>query len=146
VLKQVLAPKDEPLAEVQEALVEIDLQQLDSAWASIVAHAKAERKSALATTLERYHPVQVSPGSLKIVAVNSRDYEHLQEQKLDLVASLKKQLGTRSLELQLEVKKDSTTEPSELKPYTDRDKFDAMVKKNPALLKLKEKLDLDFEY
>jgi hypothetical protein len=144
--KQVLAPKEETRAEIHEAPVEIDVQGLNAAWASIVAQAKTERKAALATTLERYHPEQVSAGSLKIVAVNSRDFEHLQEQKLELVATLKKQLGVRSLELQLEVKKESAAEATELKPYTDRDKFEAMAKKNPALLKLKEKLDLDFEY
>lgn len=146
VLREVLKPKEELPSQVEEPRTEVNEQELMEAWSRIVAVTKTERKSALATTLERYHPVQISPGSLKIVAVNSRDFEHLQEEKLALVASLKKQLKARSLELHLELRKDASNETGEFKPYTDRDKFDVMAKKNPALLKLKEKLDLDFEY
>ena len=35
---------------------------------------------------------------------------------------------------------------NEIKPYTDKEKFEKMAEKNPALNKLREQLDLDIEY
>jgi DNA polymerase-3 subunit gamma/tau len=34
----------------------------------------------------------------------------------------------------------------DLKPYTDKEKFEKMAEKNPALRTLREELDLEIEY
>lgn len=147
IAETVLKPKAEPAtAHVEEARVEFVQADVTAAWGKIVNQVKQDRKVALATTLQRYAPQPVAPGRLRLVTANSRDLEHLQEVKLELVRSLQKELNVSSLELQFELRRNDSTEPVDIKPYTDRDKFEAMAKKNPAILKLKEKLDLDFEY
>jgi len=60
--------------------------------------------------------------------------------KPELVSFLRRELRNSKIELTIEV-----TESIKNKIiYTDNDKFDEMVKKNPSLAKLKQKFNLDF--
>lgn len=60
--------------------------------------------------------------------------------KPELLSFLRRELRNSKIELIIEV-----TESIKNKIiYTDNDKFDEMVKKNPSLAKLKQKFNLDF--
>ncbi|MFY0606181.1 MAG: hypothetical protein JXR10_05670 [Cyclobacteriaceae bacterium] len=60
----------------------------------------------------------------------------------DLLQYLKKHLDNTVFSIQKEVTEIKSTKNL----YTSREKFDYMVKQNPALQELKDKLGLDFDY
>ena len=68
--------------------------------------------------------------------------DELNQKRSDLLHFLKQSLGNRKLTLHTRIRENQ----KETKPYTDREKFEKMAAKNPALFKLKDKLDLDIEY
>jgi DNA polymerase-3 subunit gamma/tau len=145
--RQALKPKEEDVALVEHIVGEqLEVESIARAWRAAIDRYKSEKRAALATTMERYQPEQVEPSRLRVTVTNNRDLEHLQEVKLDLAAYIKSSLGARSLVLELVHQPSDVVASTELKPYTDRDKFEAMAKKNPAVMALKDKLDLEFEF
>ena len=70
---------------------------------------------------------------------NSFQQESIIAIKPELVSFLRKELRNSKVELVTKV----TDEIKNRIIYTDEDKFDEMVKKNPSLKELKKRLDLD---
>ncbi len=68
--------------------------------------------------------------------------EELFQKKGELLDFLKNKLDNYQITLVTRIQENH----KELKPYTDKEKFEKMAEKNPALNKLKDKLDLDIEY
>jgi hypothetical protein len=55
---------------------------------------------------------------------------------------LKFRLNNYKIHLQTSIADNQKT----MKPYTDKEKFDMLAEKNPALRTLREELDLEIEY
>ena len=66
----------------------------------------------------------------------------MNQKRGELLEFLKKNLNNYQISLQTRIPENH----KEVKPYTDKEKFEKMAAKNPALNKLKEQLDLDIEY
>ncbi|MCB0772781.1 MAG: DNA polymerase III subunit gamma/tau, partial [Flavobacteriales bacterium] len=64
---------------------------------------------------------------------------YMREEKAALMGFLRRELGIPGLELEVQKHEATAVRPR----YTPRDKFMLMAEKNPALLKLREDLDLD---
>jgi len=62
--------------------------------------------------------------------------------KQDLLSYIRSELNNFQVQLNVIVSKT----PSVDKPYTSRDKYESMLKKNPALGKLKSQLNLDIDF
>ena len=71
-----------------------------------------------------------------------RDSAILDRIEADLVNFLREALSNDQLVLQKEIREDL----KKGKIFTSKDKYDFMVKEQPLLQKLKDKLGLDFEY
>jgi DNA polymerase-3 subunit gamma/tau len=79
------------------------------------------------------------PSSVTFTIVNAVQENYLREEKPTLLGHLRRELGDPML--QLEVVKQEVTD---LRPrYTAKDRFQIMAEKNPALLQLRDALDLD---
>lgn len=78
-------------------------------------------------TLPLHHPVQETL---------------LHNLRSDLTAFLREQLNNQSIQVIGEM---STVEEKEML-YTNREKFEFLVKKNPALMELKDRLGLDTDF
>ncbi len=63
------------------------------------------------------------------------------EEKGDLLRFMRDKLNNYSLQFEITITKDKQV----LEPYSPQEKFEYMVKKNPHLLELKRRLDLDIE-
>ncbi len=63
------------------------------------------------------------------------------EEKGDLLRFIRQKLNNYSLQFEITITKDKQV----LEPYSPQEKFEYMVKKNPHLLELKRRLDLDIE-
>ena len=111
---------------------------LTRVWSAYAAARKAEGKNSLHATLSAHEPVVLGPSIVSFSIVNDVQEKYLREEKPALLSHLRRELADPAL--QLEVKKEEVvTRPR----YTKLDKFTLMAEKNPALLKLREELDLD---
>ncbi len=74
---------------------------------------------------------------------NKVQEEVIKDEKTKLLGFLKTKLENDSISLTIYV---TPPKEKEMKAYTDEDKFKKMVKKNPQLMNLKNKFDLEIDY
>ena len=74
---------------------------------------------------------------------NKVQEEVINDEKTKLLGYLKSQLENDNISLTVEV---TAFKEEEMKAYTAEDKFKKMVKKNPDLLNLKDKFDLEIDF
>ncbi|MBH83305.1 MAG: DNA polymerase III subunit gamma/tau [Flavobacteriales bacterium] len=74
---------------------------------------------------------------------NKVQEEVIKDEKTKLLVYLKTKLENDSISLTIYV---TPPKEKEMKAYTDEDKFKKMVKKNPQLMNLKNKFDLEIDY
>ncbi len=111
---------------------------LTRVWSAYAAARKAEGKNSLHATLSAREPVVLGPSIVSFSIVNDVQEKYLREEKPTLLSHLRRELDDPAL--QLEVKKEEVVARPR---YTKLDKFTLMAERNPALLKLREELDLD---
>ncbi|MEM9023536.1 MAG: DNA polymerase III subunit gamma/tau, partial [Bacteroidota bacterium] len=70
---------------------------------------------------------------------NSVEESILINDKADLQAHLREQLNNHALHIEYTI----TKQKEDKKPYTDRERFERLAERNPNLMKLKQKLDLE---
>lgn len=95
----------------------------------------------LYTALKKYKPVLRENFLIEYTLDNRLLEENLRENKAGLMDYLMKNLNNYQITLQTIV----PDHPLDVKPYTDREKFARMSEKNPSLLDLREKFDLDLD-
>lgn len=86
-------------------------------------------------------PLYSADGRLVLQIDNQVQEELIRDEKPRLVAWLKRELQNSNVELTTEV----VTRPVTKMLYTDGEKMEEMVRKNPALALLKQKFHLDFD-
>lgn len=111
---------------------------LHQVWRDYALAQKKRGRDSLHATLMAREPEVSGPGLVSFTIVNAVQENYMREEKPELLGHLRRQLGDPGLEL--EVRKETVV----MKPrYTAMDKFKLMAEKNPALLTLREALDLD---
>ena len=78
-----------------------------------------------------------------IILIKGVQEKVLKDEKTKLLRYLKTQLENDSISLTIDV---TPLKEEEMKAYTAEDKFKKMVKKNPDLLNLKDKFDLEIDF
>ncbi len=116
-------------------------EELKSHWNEFASGLKMDFPH-LYTTLTSREPVMKENWQIELEIDNRILEEELKQKKGDLLDFLKQKLDNYQITLETRIQENH----KELKPYTDKEKFEKMAEKNPALNKLKEKLDLDIEY
>ncbi|MBL7939611.1 MAG: DNA polymerase III subunit gamma/tau, partial [Flavobacteriales bacterium] len=107
-------------------------------WRDYALNQKQRGRDSLHATLMAREPEVSGPGKISFAIVNAVQENYMREEKPELLGHLRRQLDDMGLEL--EVRKEEVA----VKPrFTTLDKFKLMAEKNPALLKLREELDLD---
>jgi DNA polymerase-3 subunit gamma/tau len=94
------------------------------------------------STLKGQRPVLAEGFVIEFGIDNIVLEEELNLKKTDLMEFLRSGLGNYQIQLQTRI----TESQKDLKPYTDKEKFERMAEKNPALRTLREELDLEIEY
>ena len=112
---------------------------LQKAWQDFAMARKREGRNSLHATLMAREPVSAGPDLVTFVILNEVQDRYFREVGQELMAFLRTELDAPGLELKV-VKEEVT----DLRPrYTPMDRFRILAEKNPALLKLKDELDLD---
>jgi len=116
-------------------------EELKSYWNEFASSLKVDFPH-LFTTLTSREPVLKENWQIELEIDNRILEEELSLKKDDLLDFLKQKLDNFQITLKTRIQENQ----KELKPYTDKEKFEKMAEKNPAINKLKEQLDLDIEY
>ena len=120
------------------ATKEVNAALLVRAWNDYALARKREGKNSLHATLAAHEPVAAGPSSVSFAIVNDVQEKYMREEKPALLAYLRRELDDPALQFDV-LKETVVARPR----YTKLDKFTIMAERNPALVKLKEELDLD---
>ena len=101
--------------------------------------AKEKTNSMLLASITLNKPVLQENSKVLLALDNKSQYAEMLERRVEIHDFLRQELQNGNLEVLLEVRKGMKNK----KAYTQEEKFRAMVEKNPALLELQKKLDLD---
>ena len=135
---------DQMLKEVEakgsknEAFTEVELRD---AWKNFVDLRKKRVVSEIEQLILTRQMFKKGMNAL-IILNSSLEIAILDRIEVELVNFLREALSNDQLVLQKEIRED----PKKDKIFTSKDKYDFMVKEQPLLKKLKDKLGLDFEY
>ena len=130
-------PGNEPERDINER--DINPSLLLKTWNDYALARKREGKNSLHATLTAYKPKITGQRTVSLTIVNDVQENYMREEKPTLLGHLRREMDMPLLELTV-VK----AEAKDLRPrYTPRDKFNIMVEKNPALMKLRDELDLE---
>jgi DNA polymerase-3 subunit gamma/tau len=119
---------------------EVTAEGLEGAWASFVEKLRSDDRIALVATMSLGAPDL--KGSQVVYAVNNPlQREQMDGLRTEVLVHLKTELKNAQLELYLEMREQAMEEKKAF--LSDKDRYDMMVEKNPALDKLRKALDLD---
>jgi DNA polymerase-3 subunit gamma/tau len=96
----------------------------------------------LFSTLKNFRPRLKEDWLVEFTLDNKVVEDELFQKKAELMEFLRSRLNNYKIRLETTV---ADTQRA-LKPYTDKEKFEKMAEKNPALRTLREELDLEIEY
>ncbi len=114
---------------------------LIKAWLKYAKSIEA-KNSRLASILHNHLPELQSGVVVRVKLKNKSQDNELQEQKSNIFLFLRKELKNANLELETQL---VTEGQKSTKAFTATEKAKLMAKKNPALLLLTKKFDLDIE-
>ncbi len=119
---------------------EVNPSLLRNLWSEYALAKKRDGKNSLHATLAAREPMVAGPSAISFAIVNDVQEKYLREEKPELLGHLRRQLGDPGLELEV-IKEIVVMKPR----YTPLDKFKLMAEKNPALLTLRDEVDLDLQ-
>lgn len=135
--------KDDPQTLEPEAKdQEVDPDAIIKAW-NVFAESLAKSKPRLHSTLVNNRPVVKSNGTIMVLLNSEAQKENFVKNiKSDLTQSIQSTTGFSNVEILTEV---AEVEKNGKRIYTEQDKLEALIKKNPELAQLKNRFSLDFD-
>ncbi len=109
-------------------------------WDAFVAKLRQDDKVALATTMAAHRPV-LDGLEVRFDVANLLQREQMDALRTEVLTALKTELRNASLSLQIVVAEQSAESRKAF--LSDRERYEMMVEKNPALDSLRKALDLD---
>ena len=139
-------PQKEGPSETSESQIDpawnesVTAEALTKAWMGFIEKLRQEDRIALTATMSLGDPEL--RGMQVVYGVNNPlQREQMDGLRTEVLVHLKTTLKNASLELHLEMKEQAMEEKKAF--LSDKDRYDMMVEKNPALDKLRKALDLD---
>ena len=118
-------------------------EDLNEKWEQYANEKENVGKHNLLSVLRDKKAILKENFNIYITLDNKVQEEVLNDEKTKLLGYLKTQLENDSISLTVDV---NPLKEEEMKAYTAEDKFKKMVKKNPDLLNLKDKFDLEIDF
>jgi DNA polymerase-3 subunit gamma/tau len=140
-------PRSEKKSEEQEVQtekypeLEFDQSALERAWAKYANDPKVRSRAAYASSLQNGHPVK--KGNLIEFSIhNTQEKERFNEDKMNLLGFLRKELSNYSIQLDLLLIQGE----DKASLYTATDRYKRLAEKNPVIHKFRQTFDLDIEF
>lgn len=90
---------------------------------------------------EKVQPAFDGKNIFELTVPNTVIEDRLEEEKQDMLIFLRKKTGIDTISMIVKVVQEET----EVTPYTNKEKFESLARKNPKLNDLKNALDLEIE-
>jgi len=135
-----LVAEDDPYIKGTDKEIYTDDQFLKT-WSDYAAMLKSDGKKNLLTIFISNAPKLLSPNSYEIVVENKVQENLFREERPNLHNFLRASLKNYDIEVGVRVDEKAVVK----RPYTSSEKFQHMAAKNPALVDLKNKFNLDFD-
>ncbi len=110
-------------------------------WTNYAFELKRKHKMSLYSILSNYTPVLKDQFLIELALNSKSQEEEINRDKIDLMNFLRSSLKNFSIQLHTKVEEGVVKQ----RPYTNTEKYQYMVEKNPALEYFKKKLNLDLE-
>lgn len=120
-----------------------DAASLDRLWNQYAIKLQGEGRMTLFSAMQKRKP-EIKDNFIINFSVDSAALEKdFNEQKIDLLAFLRKELSNYKINLMIDINATPSTNDV---PYTPSEKFKKLAEINPAMNELKKRFDLDIEY
>jgi len=117
-------------------------QALETTWDKYANDLKAKGRANLASALLSKRPVLTDESIIEFSVNNKALEESINEDKLNFLGFLRKELNNFSIQLNLVM----TVAEDKTNLYTATDKYKHLAEKNPNINKLRQAFDLDIEF
>jgi len=134
-----IADYGEPTEEDYRNAYKFSLSELQEAWKDVATLLTGGKKSLYYTMINGRLDVDSENFVVSVKVRNKLQVEEIKESKRKIVDILRRKLNNKVLQLSIRVE----NTPQSRKPYTTKEKYEYMVKKNPALKDLRDRLGLD---
>jgi DNA polymerase III subunit gamma/tau len=143
--KQLVKPMVADALESQQSSRQDDnpfsVDQLSAVWKSFIELLKNEDKASELSVVNQ--PYEVRDGTTIIIQLaNSLQEDILERFRTRFVRYLRHELSNQKITIATELVQETVKQ----RLYTSQDKFNYLVRKNPKLLDLRQRLDLDYDY
>jgi DNA polymerase-3 subunit gamma/tau len=118
------------------------LEQFDEAWNALANMLKAQGKDSLWMTMTKNKPSVGTDYVIKLPIDNKTQQGALERVKQEFLEFLRKKLDNYAITVETFIEEGG----AEAFLYTNKDKFKKMAEKNPNLLLLQKRLNLDIEF
>lgn len=144
--KLTILKKEEKEAEVDVSTLAKDdfsPEKLIVVWQKYAAKMQESGKESLYVTLSRRHPEKIDTVSIGFIIDNKVQEQDIEKEKPVMMEYIRKELNNFHVQLHLA---QTTDDDNKQILYTSRDKFKKLAEKNPHLLTLKQRFNLDLEF
>lgn len=112
------------------------------AWDEYVQGLRDANKRSLVGLFEKTTPDVQGANVFVLHVPHKVSADMVEDERQDMMVFLRRRTGNTDLTMQVDIVQ--STE-NDIVPYTNREKFDSLVQKNPKLMDLKNALDLEIE-
>jgi len=115
--------------------------QFSKSWSDFAAILKSNGKNNALTIFISTPPKMIAPNSFEVIVENKMQETTFREERPNLLNHLRTSLRNFDIEVSVRIDEKAVVK----RPYTAAEKFQHMAAKNPALVDLKNKFNLDFD-
>ena len=116
-------------------------EQFSKCWSDYAAKLKADGKKNLLTIFTSNPPKVVGKNNYEIIVENKVQENYFRDERPSLHNFLRTSLRNFDIEISVRIDEKAVVK----RPYTAAEKFQHMAQKNPTMLELKNKFNLDFD-
>ena len=140
--KEVITKKEKKeTSETQNQLFEpYTIEQFGEKWHAYKLLLKEKGKASLVTVFEE--TPEIENNTIQLMIENKALEDEFNYHKSDFLDFIRKELKNYAVQVETQINKDFKAK----KAYTPQEKFEKMSEKNPSLITLKQKLDMDVGY
>lgn len=138
--KEAMADEEDPYIK-GDAKNDYTPDQLLKCWSDYAAMMKADGKKNLLTIFTTNPPRQLKPNLFEVIVENKVQENVFRDERPNLLNYLRTTLKNFDIEINARIDEVAVVK----RPYTASEKFQHMAAKNPALVELKTKFNLDFD-
>jgi len=121
---------------------EYSVDQFLAIWKQYAEQLKGEGRESLYSTLTRRKPTLKEGFRVEMIIDNKVQEQVLEKEKVEMMTFIREQLNNYAIQLEIVLQKNDDDSAF---LYTSKEKFKKMAEKNPAIIKLRDKLNLDLD-